>query len=123
AGTFYFTKVNKTFVDVDNNNKAKADIEELASRLIVQGTGQNKFSPNGKITRAQFAAMLTRALGLEASDKATPFKDTVGKWHEKEVQALYEAGIISGTSASRFSPNSSLTREQIVAMLYKVLSL
>lgn len=119
TGEFYFSTVRVTFNDVQKVY-SKDEIEELASRHIVYGTNTNKYSPNAKLTRAQFAAMLSRSLGLEATGE-NPFKDTKGKWFEKEVQALYEAGIISGTSATTFNPNAYITRQQAASMLEKVL--
>jgi hypothetical protein len=119
TGEFYFSQTKVTFDDI-GNVYSKAAIEELASRHIVYGTTSETYSPNSKLTRAQFAAMLTRALGLEATGE-NPFADTTGKWFEKDVQALYEAGIIKGTSATTFDPNAYITRQQAVSMLEKIL--
>ena len=121
TGEFYFSTEKVTFKDI-RTVYSKDAIEELASRHIVYGTNPNTYSPNAKLTRAQFAAMLTRSLGLEATDSNTPFKDTKGKWFEKDVQALYEAGIIRGTSATTFNPNAYITRQQAASMLEKVLA-
>ncbi|MEK4532108.1 S-layer homology domain-containing protein [Solibacillus sp. FSL K6-1554] len=73
------------------------------------------------MTRAQLASMIARALNLGASEKATPFTDTVGKWYEKDVQALYEAGMISGTDANAFAGDKVLTRQQAALMLNQVI--
>lgn len=61
------TAPGTTFTDVKNHVN-KAAIEELASRGIINGMGKGTFMPNKTMTRAEFAAIVTRALGLAAKD-------------------------------------------------------
>jgi len=65
--------------------------------------------------------MLVRALGLEATGTNT-FKDVKAKdWFANDVQALYDAGIIQGVTATKFNPNGTLTRQQAALMLQRTL--
>lgn len=50
------------------------------------------------------------------------FKDTIGHWAEGYIQALYQAEIISGTTATTFNPNGQVTRGQLVAMISRASS-
>ncbi len=49
------------------------------------------------------------------------FQDVVpGDWCYDAVRYVFEAGLMNGTSATAFTPNSSTTRGQIVAILYRL---
>lgn len=96
------------------------EIESLFKAGIINGTGNGQFKPNSNITRAEFAVMIARALNIEPNN-ATTFTDVKGKWFEKEVQALKEAGIINGVTATTFAPEAAVTREQAATMIVKAL--
>ncbi|MER2107952.1 MAG: S-layer homology domain-containing protein [Solibacillus sp.] len=96
----------------------KADIEFLASRYVVNGTSDTTFEPNKSITRAQFGAMIARALNLVPTED-THYADTKGKWYEADIQALYEAGITN--APGDFNPGTTLSREHAAVFMYRVL--
>ena len=108
----------KTFNDI-SNHWAKSSIEILASKSIIKGTPEGNFNPDGVITRAEFTAILARALELPVSN-ATPFSDVSSSdWYSNTVAAAYNAGLVSGTSATTFEPNATITREEMAVMLVK----
>ena len=72
------------------------------------------------MTRAQFSAMVARALDLKTTSSSS-FKDVKGTWYEKDVQALYEAGIVYGIDSTTFKPNETITRLQAAMMLSRLL--
>ncbi|MBD8031540.1 MULTISPECIES: S-layer homology domain-containing protein [Solibacillus] len=119
SGTFVIIEKQVTFKDIEKLAN-KDEIEFLASRLIIQGKTPETFEPNKPITRAQFAALVSRALGLQTSGE-NPFNDTSGKWYEKDIQALFEAGITKGTTASTFNPEAPITRQQAAAFTGRIL--
>ncbi|WP_342472048.1 S-layer homology domain-containing protein [Metasolibacillus sp. FSL H7-0170] len=119
SGTFVVTESSVTFNDIAHLAN-KEEIEYLASRLVIQGVTPDTFEPNKPITRAQFAALVSRALGLQLTGE-NPFSDTDGKWYERDVQALFEAGITNGTTTSTFDPEAHITREQAAALMARVL--
>lgn len=121
TGEFYFSPEKVTFSDIKRVFSREA-IEELASRHIVNGTGNGKFQPGSKISRGEMAKMVSSALALEPTE-TTVFKDVKGKWHEDYVQALYEAGITLGTTSSTFGPNASITRQDAVTMVLRLIEL
>lgn len=99
---------------------AEQDIHDLFAAGITTGTTATTYSPQANMTRAQFAVMVARALELSSSTN-TVFTDVDGKWYESSVQALYEAGILTGTSDTTFEPGATLTRQQAAAILFRVL--
>ena len=75
------------FIDVQNH-WAKQAIENMAARLIINGAGDGSFKPDQDITRAEFAAILVRGLGLPAIGDAVGFKDVpANAWYAEVVQA------------------------------------
>ncbi|PIJ98206.1 hypothetical protein CTN02_10695 [Lysinibacillus sphaericus] len=122
TGEFQFSTKRITFKDIDGVFSQRA-IEELASRHIVKGTAPDYYSPYESLTRAQFSTMLVRSLGIDSSNVVNGvFKDVKATdWFANDVQALYETGIIRGVTATKFNPNSPLTREQAALMLDRAL--
>ena len=111
--------IENPFKDITNSQYAN-DILALYKAGITTGTSSTTYSPAKTITRAQFAVMIARALNV-TSTEAVQFKDVKGKWYAKEVQALADLGIVTGTNATTFNPNKVLTRQQAAAMIYRML--
>ncbi len=111
------------FTDI-TSHWAKADIEVMAAKGIVGGMTATTFAPEALVTRAQFATYLVRALGLSMDPtKPLPFTDVpAGHLHYKDIAAAYQAGIVAGTSATTFGPETNITREQIAAMIVRALA-
>jgi len=119
SGTFVLKESTVTFKDSEYL-VYKEEIEFLANRYVIQGNTSESFEENISITRAQFAAIVSRALGLQATGE-NPFDDTKGKWYETEIQALYQAGITKGSTASTFDPEKAITRQQAAAFMARIL--
>lgn len=113
---------DKSFSDI-SAHWARADIEQLASKLIVHGMTTNAYAPDAPITRAQFATLLVRALGLaERSATASAFRDVrPDDWHAGTVAAAVDAGLITGYEDGTFRPNEQITREQLAVMAVRAL--
>lgn len=52
-----------------------------------------------------------------SSENATHFEDVIGKWHEGYVGSIYKAGLMKGTSATTFTPDSNITKEELAVVL------
>jgi YVTN family beta-propeller protein len=114
----------KTFADL-SGHWAKADVELLASKLIVNGVADNSFAPDAEITRAEFAALLVRALGLstDLSTNQSGFADVAADaWYAPVIQAALNTGLVSGIAQDRFAPNERITREQMAVMIAKAIT-
>ena len=101
-------------------------VDFLYNAGITTGYEDGTFRPDQKITRAQFAVMLYRYLGLDESkyaDVELPFADNakIGAYAVPAIKALYTEGIINGSAGSDgklyFNPNNSLTRAQAATMI------
>ena len=107
----------KTFSDIVGS-PAQASVEALAARGVLNGRQADIFDPEGLVTRAEFCAMVVRALGLEPVSADTSFADVAkDDWFCSAVQTAYAYGIINGVSEAAFAPNDSITREQVCVML------
>ncbi|APO45539.1 hypothetical protein BS614_16955 [Paenibacillus xylanexedens] len=114
-----------TFSDV-SSHWSRDDVQDLASRLIVQGTGENVFAPDRSITRAEFTAVLLRGLGLHSprSTEAASFTDVkTGSWYEDEVQTAVSYGLISGYADDSFRPNSEISRAEALTIVSRAMKL
>ena len=101
-------------------------VDFLYNSGVTTGYDDGTFRPNQNITRAQFAVMLYRYLGLDESqyaDVTLPFADnaSIPEYAVPAIRALYTEGIINGSTGSDgriyFNPNSSLTRAQAATMI------
>ena len=81
------------------------------------------FVPNRPITRAEFAAWLARALGLDPAP-GSPFSDVPASSAEAPyIHALFLAGIVHGYGDGSFRGDRPVTRAEAAAMLAAGLSL
>ena len=112
----------KTFADVIGND-SKTAIEALASRGIINGKTENSFEPESTMTRAEFATIIARGLGLPQKSN-TIFNDvTVNDWFYNYVGTAYTYGIIRGVSENEFNPNGTITREEVSVMVTRAAKL
>lgn len=103
---------------------AKDSIDNMGSRLIISGVGGNNFDPNRDITRAEFAAIMVRALGLAPDASQNTFSDVSdSKWYSGYVGTAASYGIITGTDVDTFAPNAKITREQAMTMVARAMAI
>ena len=109
------------FSDVSKNDYFHDAVEWAVDKGITSGTGGTTFSPNASCTRGQMVTFLWRAAGSPAPKSAeTPFTDVnKGDYFYDAVLWAVEQGITSGTSATTFSPNATVTRGQTVTFLWR----
>lgn len=96
----------------------------VRSRLVVSGIGNGNYNPDTAITRAEFAAMVVRALGLEPGIGKESFTDiNSAEWFKPYVETANQYGIITGYNEKTFAPNDKITREQAIAMIARAMKL
>lgn len=121
SGHYVLLNYNKQFNDVPTSFWAYDLIKRAAAMQIILGTAEDRFSPNGNITRAEFTTILARVLDLEEGT-ASPFSDVGSdKWYSKSINAAYAAGLVKGRSESQFVPNGTITREEMAALIVRAL--
>lgn len=95
-------------------------VSYVVERGLFNGTTATTFDPNAAMNRAMLATVLYRIDGQPAVTGANPFTDVPEyEWYVKQVIWAYQAGVVTGTSATTFSPKGTVTREQIAVLLYR----
>lgn len=93
----------------------------LENGLMV-GVSDTQFDPDGKVTRAQLVTILWRMEGKPAASTATAFKDVIaGAWYADAVAWANGCGIVKGYAENTFGTDDSITRQDMVTILYRYL--
>jgi hypothetical protein len=122
TGTFAVTFVQKTFEDLGKVDWAKSAIEVMASKGIINGVSAVEFRPGASITRADFALLLVRTMGLEGV-KGEAFADVEdGAYYADAVAVLRGLGITAGTGDNQFRPGAAITRQDMMVLIAKALA-
>ncbi|RKP46315.1 hypothetical protein D7Z26_24690 [Cohnella endophytica] len=111
------------FQDVANH-WAKAAVNDMGSRMVIEGTGGGQFSPDRNITRSEFTAILVRALGLKLENGTSAFSDVkTTDWFSSAINTAYAYQLISGFEDGTFRPNDKITREQAMKILSRAMTI
>ncbi len=108
------------FSDVKRGDWFNKAVDYVIKKSLMNGTSNNTFSPRLKITRAMIVTVLYRLAGEPAVSSRSTFSDIANNmWYSKPVTWSQANGVAKGYQDGSFKPNDSLTREQLVAMLYR----
>lgn len=107
-----------SFSDVPSNYWARDFITQLSQRNIIAGFPDGTFKPEQSVTRAQFAAMVSKAFQAAQKRNATQFSDvTANYWAAPVIQQAYTSGFLAGYPGNRFEPSQNIPREQVLVSL------
>ncbi len=132
-GVRLFSRSNSSYVAVESGvalsdlggHWAVREIGELANRRIVAGMPDGQFDPDRLVTRAEFAALLVRTLGVgndSVKHANTRFADvSAGDWYHRVVQSAVDAGLAAGDGNGAFRPNEPISRQEMAVMLDRAL--
>ena len=110
----------KLFADVSAEEYYYEAVKWASENGVTGGIGENLFGANLPCTRAQIVTFLWRAAGSPEPKGMSGFVDvSADAYYAKAVAWAVEEGIVSGTSATTFSPDAVCTRAQSVAFLYR----
>ena len=100
---------------------AKPAIDNLASYNLISGYQDATFKPDATITRAEFAAIVSKALKLNASGSVmTSFADVPSQhWASPAIDAAVKGGLMTGYPNGSFAPNANISRAEAIAVLVK----
>ncbi len=114
----------RDFADIEGH-WARDDIKAVVEKGIIDGMTATEFKPEEKITRAQFAKLLSAALNVKVDQgSAISFKDVpAGAWYHDYVAAAVKAGLIMGYNDSIFAPDENITREQMAVIISRALKM
>jgi hypothetical protein len=111
------------FIDV-KGHLMESEINEMGSRLVINGVGGGRYEPDREISRAEYAAIMVRALGIKPGMGLNPFKDVLsGRWHEEYINTAFSYGIILGYGENIFGPYDNITREQAYTMIARAMNI
>ena len=103
------------FSDVDRSAYA-GEINALAAYRIVFGD-KGAFRPEDTMTRAEVCALLAQALDVYAQGEGYFTDVAKDSWYAPSVNAMASLGLISGVGGGRFAPNATMTQEEFITVL------
>lgn len=103
-----------------------AAVQKMVEFKVMEGFPGGELKPEADITRAQFATMIVRALGLEAEAQLlkgqTQFTDVPAThWASGYINLAVSKGIIKGMTATTFAPGANVTYVQALAMILRAM--
>ena len=119
---------SSAFADMKMTHWSAPYVGFVAAEGIVKGEtmgDKTVFNPERNLTRAEFAVIMARYLGLESSNSLSyADKKDVKAWAQSAVAALYEAGVMTGSEQDGklyFYPNNAVTRQEVMTVISKAL--
>jgi len=112
--------VKLPFTDVNESYWGYNAIKELYFEKVISGKTAEKFFPEDKITRAEFAKLVVEALKLSGEGDVSAFSDvSESDWYYKYVSTAFANGVINGVSESSFAPGNNITRQDAAVMIMR----
>lgn len=108
-----------------NAHWAKNQATNMVSRLIMETDSTGIFSPEDKMTRAEFTSAVIKALGLNRTNVGqVVYKDVLADSpYFDEIYIASQYGLISGIGSNAFNPNGEISRQEAMVILSKSFSL
>lgn len=112
---------SKSYRDVNPNAWYHGAVDYVISKGIMDGVSAVRFAPNATLTRGMVVTILGRTAGIDtAAYTGTSFRDVKGtEWFAPYVQWAGKTGLVNGYPDGSFQPNRAVTRQEMVAMLYR----
>lgn len=108
---------------ISAKNYTSDGLKWAVENSIIEGMDNNDLAPDGSVTRAQLAAMLTRFLSIESPQEAAMYSDvSENDWFYPYVSAVSFAGIMTG-DGNLWRPEDGVTREEAVTSFIRLLGL
>ena len=107
------------FSDVRDGDWYAEYVSYVAANGLMNGVSDDRFDPNGSVSRAMVVTVLYRMAGSPAVTGETKFTDLTADWYRAAVKWAVDSGVTTGTSETTFAPNAAITREQLAVMLLR----
>lgn len=109
-----------SFYDVPYGQWYYDSVEICYSNGWMNGVGNNRFDPDGKMTRAMLVTVLHRAIGTPSASSNHPFTDVPNSTYFSDaVSWAYENNVVNGTSEVQFSPDKNISRQEMITIFYR----
>lgn len=100
----------------------KEAVYYLADCGIINGTGNNKFSPEAKVTREEFTKMVVNAFYTLPDSKEVKFVDVPkDRWSYPYIAFANKHGIVTGVDDTHFQPGANISRQDLAVILFRAL--
>ncbi len=114
------SQADQRFTDVKQDDWFDVAVDNVVKKGLMYGTSSNSFSPKLNTTRAMLVTLLYRLAAEPAVSHSSDFSDVADNmWYSKTIAWSQANGVAKGYQDGSFKPNDNLTREQLVAMLYR----
>lgn len=121
---FHFTETAAiSYTDVPRNAWYYETIQIAKKYGYINGVGENKMDPEGKVTREQAAVIVGRLFkadpgNVSPSDLTFTDRDEISGWSAGYIKAAADKGFLAGYSDGSFQPNRVVTRAEVAKILY-----
>ncbi len=104
---------------------AKTTFTTFVKLQMIVGFEDGTYRPNGQTTRAEFAAIIARVFDINGGDAkdAAELSYINSHWAKTEIHNLARVGIINGYGDGTFKPNKTISREEMVIILSRIVNL
>ncbi|MBQ3101281.1 MAG: S-layer homology domain-containing protein [Clostridia bacterium] len=108
------------FDDVRDNAWYFPAVKYVYQNGLIAGISADLFAPKEALTRSMAVTVIAKLSAKNISGyTASPFSDVaIGKWYAQSVAWAYENNIVSGVGGGLFDPNSAVTRQDFMLLLY-----
>jgi len=109
-----------TFNDVKETDWYYEAVKFVNENGLMNGVAEEEFAPEMLLTRAMIVTVLYRVEGEPAVNRSIPFADIdMGAYYANAVIWAHQNGIVNGISETHFAPDVNITREQMVAIIFR----
>ena len=117
-----FASEDLSYTDVTDKNWYHDAVVFVTEKKLMDGLTDTTFGPGRNLTRQMLATALYRLAGSPAVEADNPFTDVpAGAAYKDAVVWAYSTGVVNGITATTFSPDSTIERQAIAAMLARYL--
>lgn len=114
------SEASRFFYDLGGHVWAIDSVDYLWENGAVEGVGGGRYNPNGTITKGDFTLMLVRAFGFTASGSIS-YNDVPANSYYADAIRIASLRGIAGGSNGNYNPNTALSRQDAMLMIYNAL--
>lgn len=116
----YQLSAENTFSDLSDDWYTDAILKNNEKGILLGFEGQVR--PLDKVTRQEAIVMLGKAFDVTLVERASTFIDaeTIGSWAMPYINAMQDAGYVSGKPDGGFYPMEEITRAEIVTIIDRI---